>query len=393
MPGAAWRAFAAAAAAVAACALLGAAAPALAGHGGAIDGTAAALEERAVWIGDLRASDGGDPYAIAAQARAAGVRSVFIKAADGARSLAQFTPALVERLRALGLNVCAWQYVYGRHPAAEAAVGAAAVRDGAQCLIIDAESQYEGRYWAAQEYMYRLRSAIGYSYPLALASFPYVALHPAFPYSVFLGPGGAQFDLPQMYWRSIGSSIDAVFANTFVYNRIYGRTIIPVGQTYGAPTPSEVVRFRDLTVAYGAPGISWWDWAWTSASHMWSPLSALLTTPTHFDGPDALWPDLALGSRGDEVLWLQEHLARALPAQRLTGVFAAQTRADLEAFQARHGIPAGGRTNAATWRALLALEPVAVRWSAPGDGPPDRGGRLEMDAGSTSRPSRPMRSV
>ena len=280
----------------------------------AIFGTAAALEGRAIWIWDLRASAGGDPEAIGAQARAAGVRSVFIKAADGATRLRQFNATLVDRLQAQGIHVCAWQYAYGRHPAAEAAAAVAAARDGAECLIIDAESQYEGRYWAAQTYIADVRASLGYSYPLALASFPYVALHPAFPYSVFLGPGGAQFDLPQMYWQSIGRSMDAVFANTFVYNRIYGRTIIPVGQMFGTPSPGAVIRFRDLTVAYGAPGVSWWDWAWTSTEHLWDPLSALLSAPSHFHGPDMLWPALREGSRGDDVLWLQEHLARAIPS-------------------------------------------------------------------------------
>jgi peptidoglycan hydrolase-like protein with peptidoglycan-binding domain len=344
----------------------------------AFDGTAAAIENRAVWIWDLSRSDRGNATAIADQARAAGVRSVFIKAADGATRLTQFSPALVGELRSEGLYVCAWQYVYGARPAAEAAAAGAAVRDGAQCLIIDAENQYQGRYWAAQTYMRDLRAEVGYEYPLALASFPYVFLHPSFPYSVFLGPGGAQFDLPQMYWQSIGASIDAVFANTFVFNRIYGRTIIPVGETSGPPTPSEVIRFRDLTVAYGAPGVSWWDWAWTSAANMWEPLSALLTTPDHFDGPDALWPILSEGSRGDDVLWLQEHLARAIPWQRTTGLFAAQTLADLKAFQAQHGLTVTGRTDPATWEALLALAPVTIIWPPPGSHTPTRGSRAAV---------------
>jgi hypothetical protein len=356
-----------------------------------VNGTASALEGRAVWIWDLRRSAGGDPAAIAAGARAAGVRSVFIKAADGASRLAQFNPTVVGALRADGLDVCAWQYVYGVHPALEAAAGAAAVRDGAQCLIIDAESAYEGRYWAAQTYLDDVRSALGYAFPLALASFAYVSLHPAFPYSVFLGPGGAQFDLPQMYWQSIGVSIDSVFANTFVSNRIYRRTIVPVGEIYDSPTPSAVIRFRDLTVAYGAPGISWWDWAWATDTNMWGPLSALLTTPGHFRGPDTLWPDLHEGSHGDDVLWLQEHLARAIAAQRMTGFFAAQTRGDLEAFQRSRGLAQTGRTDGRTWAALLALAPVTVRWRAPGDGPLDRG-LLIGPSRSTRRRSRPISS-
>jgi len=332
---------------------------------GATSGTTASLENRAVWIWDLSRSDGGDPAAIAEQAHASGVGSVFIKAADGATPLRQFTPGLVATLRDDGLYVCAWVYAYGVHPALEARAALGAIDDGAQCLIIDAEAQYQGRYWAAQTYLRDIRAVVGEAYPLALASFPYVHDHPTFPYSVFLGPGGAQFDLPQMYWQSIGTSIDSVFAQTFVDNRIFGRTIIPVGQLFGAPTPSEVVRFRDLTVAYGAPGISWWDWAWTSQMHMWDSVDALLNTPGHFDGPDMLWPALREGYRGDEVLWLQEHLARDFPAQRITGLFAGQTLADLDAFQSQHGLAVTGETDGATWQALLELAPVTVDWPAP----------------------------
>ena len=66
----------------------------------------------------------------------------------------QFNPTLVRELHAGGLQVCAWQYVYGNHPIAEAYLGAEAVQDGADCLIIDAETEYEGKYVQAQTYMH-----------------------------------------------------------------------------------------------------------------------------------------------------------------------------------------------------------------------------------------------
>ena len=60
---------------------------------------------------------------------------------------------------------------------------------------------------------------------------------------------------------------------------------------------------------------------------------------------------------------MQEHLASAVPTQETTGTFGSQTSANLRAFQAAHGIPASGVTDAATWAALLALPPVAVDWT------------------------------
>jgi peptidoglycan hydrolase-like protein with peptidoglycan-binding domain len=238
------------------------------------------------------------------------------------------------------------------------------VANGADCLVIDAEAEYEGRYAAAQTYVADLRAAIGPSYPLALASFPYVSYHPSFPYSVFLGPNGAQFNAPQMYWKDIGVSVDTVYANTYIANRIYQRPIFPLGQTYGGVSSSDLLRFREEAVDYGATGWSLWDWQETPESG-WRTLAAPLA-PLSSVTPNTSYPELASGRRGDQVLWLQEHLASAVPSQETTGIFGSQTTANLRAFQGAHGIPESGVADAATWAALLALPPVAVDWTGSG---------------------------
>jgi len=321
---------------------------------------------RSMWIWYVDRSDGGDLSALAAQARAADVRTLIIKSSDGSSWWSQFSPTLVADLHRLGLRVCAWQYVYGSAPATEAALGAQAARDGADCLVIDAEAEYEGRYASAQAYLGDLRAAVGRHYAIGLASFPYVDYHPAFPYSVFLGPGGANFDMPQMYWDDIGASVDAVYAHTYAYNRLYQRPIYPLGQTYGDPTAAGVARFRAVAYAYGVPGISWFDFAWTSADALWGPIGDLLAPAVGFAGPTREVPVLAEGAAGDDVLWLQEHLAAAIPAQRTTGLFGGQTRADLIAYQRAHRLQVTGTADDPTWRSLLALRPVAVAWTAAG---------------------------
>ena len=100
---------------------------------------------------------GGTLSSIIATARRYGVSTLMIKSGDGPTMWSQFNPTLVSTLHANGLRVCAWQYVYGNHPLVEAQVGAQAVSDGADCLIIDAESEYEGKYVAAQSYITQLR--------------------------------------------------------------------------------------------------------------------------------------------------------------------------------------------------------------------------------------------
>ncbi len=327
--------------------------------------TGTAFEGQGMWIWYVSASDGGNLASIITQAHAADVTTVFVKSSDGSSNYwSQFSPELVAQLHAGGLKVCAWQFVYGTNPAGEANLGAEAVANGADCLVIDAEGEYEGRYGAAQTYITDLRAKIGPSYPLGLASFPYVYDHTSFPYSVFLGPNGAQFNAPQMYWRDIGNSVDTLYANTYIANRIYDRPIYPLGQTYSHPSGAELLRFREEAVDYGATGISWWDWQETPGSE-WTALAEPLAPLTSVT-PNPGYTELTQGNRGDPVLWMQEHLAAAIPAQATTGIFDATTAANLASFQSAHGISPTGKTEAATWQALLALPPVAVNWTGGG---------------------------
>jgi peptidoglycan hydrolase-like protein with peptidoglycan-binding domain len=327
--------------------------------------SASAFDGQGMWIWYVSRSSGGSVAAIVAQAHAGAVSTVFVKSSDGASNYwSQFSPQLVAELHANGLKVCAWQYVYGSNPVGEAALGARAVANGADCLVIDAEAEYEGRYAAAQSYIAELRAKIGPLYPLGLASFPYVSYHGAFPYSVFLGPGAAQYNAPQMYWKDIGVSVDTVYANTYIANRIYGRPIFPLGQTYGGVSSHDLLRFREEAVDYGATGVSFWDWQETPASG-WQTLAAPLA-PLSSVTPNGEYPEVHRGSKGDQVLWLQEHLASAAPAQETTGIFGAQTVTNLSAFQSAHGIPPNAVADPATWAALLALPPVAVSWTGGG---------------------------
>src|SRR4051812_7016391 len=213
-----------------------------------------------MWIWYLSRSSHGNLGAIAAKAHARGIETVLIKSGDGTTYWNQFTSSMAAGLHSRGLNVCAWQFIYGRKPGKEARVGAAAVDRGADCLVLDVEGQYEGRYPQASTFMSRLRSTVGAEYPIALASFPYTDYHPALPFSVFLGPGGAQYNVPQLYLKAIGTTVDNAFVHTWVWNRAYNRPILPLGQVYMNPKPGQIKRFRSLALAHGMQGVSWWDW-------------------------------------------------------------------------------------------------------------------------------------
>jgi hypothetical protein len=316
-----------------------------------------------MWIWYVDQSQGGSVPAILRTAHRHGIGTVYIKAGDGATRWDQFNGALVRALHHGGLKVCAWQFVYGDAPAAEARVGVAARRAGADCLVIDAEAEYEGKYAAADLYMSSLRAAVGANYPLSLAGFPYVDYHPAFPYSVFLGPGGATVNQPQMYWKDIGTSVREVFAHTYLYNRLWGRPIFPIGQTYGAPGLRPLRLFRRFSASYGAVP-SWWDWQETNARE-WGALGVRVGA-RKIPGfrPEVEYPLLRIGAKGDLVVWAQERLITAGDDVEVNGIFERRTRRAVRAFQEAHGLEADGRLGSETWAQLVNYTPFRVDWAA-----------------------------
>src|SRR3954447_26271571 len=326
------------------------------------DPSGTVFDGNGMWIWYVDKSDGGDLDAIAARANAAGVKTVFIKSGDGATYWSQFSPLIVGGLKQRGLNVCAWQFVYGKVPTNEADVGAQAVQSGAQCLVVDAESDYEGKYQQAKAYMTRLTSQLPPGFPIGLTSFPYVDYHPSLPYSVFFS-NGVGFNLPQVYWKDIGTTVDTAMQHTYVHNKIYGKPIFPLGQSYNDPPPEDMARFRQLAAAYGSSGLSWWSWQ-ASSDRGWQAVGALVQPLTGYQ-PSQDWPLLKHGSKGDQTLWMQEHLAAVDPTTPMSGTFDAATDTALRNFQAQRAIPVTGTTDAATWQALLAITPVAAKTSSP----------------------------
>ncbi len=322
------------------------------------------FDRQGMWIWYVDRSDGGSIPRIVARAARFGIGTLYIKAGDGGDTWSQFNTSLVEALHQGGLDVCAWQFVYGERPVAEARVGAAAVRRGADCLVIDAEGSYEGRYAAADRYVQALRARIGESFPLSLAGFPYVDYHPSFPYSVFFGPGGATYSQPQMYWKAIGTSVRTVYEHTYLFNRLWGHPIYPLGQTYESPGRKPILSFRRFAESYGGLPPSWWDWQETSARD-WSALGATTNGPLTGYRPIDSDPVLKRGSRGDLVVWAQEHLRSAGQTQvPVTGFYGGVTRAAVRAFQGAQGLPADGVVGTTTWQSLLDFEPVRTRWAA-----------------------------
>jgi len=357
------------------------------GPGGASDPAleATPFDRHGMWIWYVDRSEGGNIGRIIARARKAGIGTLYVKSGDAGSYWGQFNQGLVDALHRGGLDVCAWQFVYGQSPVAEARIGAGAVRRGADCLVIDAEAHYEGRYASADRYVRALRARIGAGFPLSLATFPYVDYHPSFPYSVFFGPGGATVNQPQMYWKAIETSVRSVYEHTYLFNRLWGHPIYPIGQTYANPSNAEVLRFRRFAASYGGQAPSWWSWQETRTA-TWGALGATNAGPLEGYRPIVSHPLLKRGSRGDLVVWAQEHLVGAGQTQLpVTGLFGKQTYSAVRSFQASRGLPADGAIGTTTWSALLEVEPVQPRWSAtPARGRRGAGARRVVPA---SRPA------
>ena len=309
-----------------------------------------ALDRNGMWIWYVSRSSGGSLSEIVHKARHYGIGTVIVKSGDGTDFWSQFSSTLIRTLHAGGLKVCGWQYVYGDHPKDEARVAAHGIAKGADCFVIDAESQYEGRYSAARKYVRKLRDLAGKHFPIALAGFPYVDYHPAFPYSVFLGPGGAQYNVPQAYWKAIGTSANAVLDHTYLWNLPYDRPIRPLGQVYDHPDRRQIMHFRKYVKAEGDHAESWWDWQ--EAGHPeWRAVSDPLSGFGH--RVVTSYVKVSEGMRGDIVYWAQLHLAAAGESLQADGDFGSHTKRAVKRFQGRIGLSRTGSIDSATWTALL----------------------------------------
>ena len=344
------------------------------------------FDRQGQWIWYVSKSHGGSIARIIAQAHRFDIGTLYIKAGDGPDGWSQFTPGLVDALHAGGLDVCSWTFVYGNSPVAEAKIAAQSVRDGADCYVIDAEGHYEGKYASADRFIRALRARIGDEFPVSLAAFPYVDYHPSFPYSVFFGPGGATYNQPQMYWRAIETTVRTVYEHTYFFNRLWDVPVYPLGQTYGGANRREIRLFRRFGASYGGLQPSWWDWQETTNAG-WRALGADNLGPVFGYRPVTTHPLLRRGSRGDLVVWAQEHLRSAGENVPVTGVFGKITRAAVRDFQKQAGLKPDGTIGTATWEALIRYDPVRWLWA---------GRRAKRDRGGTAPsrraipPSRPL---
>ena len=207
--------------------------------------------------------------------------------------------------------------------------------------------------------MTRLRKLVGGNYPMSLAGFPYVDYHPGFPYSVFLGPGGAQYNTPQMYWADIGTTVDAVYAHTFSstastpLDRSAGTGVQPPAPRPDQALPPDVALLRRgrrelVGLAVGDHRRVARAVAIGRAARGYPPTRHLAT--------------LGLNARGDLVVWAQEHLVPRGQRLAIDGGFGPATFRPGRELPERHRLPVGRARRPGDVEALLRYAPIRVRW-------------------------------
>jgi LysM repeat protein len=242
-----------------------------------------ALAGKWVWVWNWRRCDGGDPAKVAARLRAAGCRGALIKAHDGPRWFDQGRPwrEIAAALKAEGLAIGGWAYLYGRDPAGEARlVGETVSYGGADLFVLDVEAEFEGQPQAAEELCSRAREQVGPGYPLYYSSFAITRYHRSFPYAAF--DKHCRGAAPQVYWNAFRWPVAQAIRWTYDDYTAQGtppQRLFPVAGLYsgrGVPYPAttDVAAFAAEAARGGSPGISFWSHEHMS-DEMWDAVRAV----------------------------------------------------------------------------------------------------------------------
>lgn len=251
------------------------------------------LQGKGFMIWKIPSCEGGSPEAIAAVALAAGLTHVLIKIADGIypynvdrNTNIDLVPPVVAALKAKGIQVWGWHYVYGYNPLGEAQIAARRVKElGLEGYIIDAEGEFklEGRDAAARQYMSELRRGLPNT-PIALCSFRFPSYHPQFPWKEFLEK--SDYNMPQVYWQSANNPGEQLRRCVREFQALTPfRPIMPTGPVYRnygwEPTSQEIIEFLDTVRALNLSSTNFfaWDYGRTILQNLWNAIAAYPWSP------------------------------------------------------------------------------------------------------------------
>ena len=215
--------------------------------------------------------ENGDPESIALTAYNAGLKHVLIKIANGIYDYNYDTSTkkdliapVINALHQKNIEVWGWHYVFGNLPLEEAKAAIRQINrlplDG---YIIDAESEYKGKYTPCRIFMKELRNALP-DYPIALSSFRYPKYHMDLPWKDFLTY--CDINMPQVYWEQSHNPAYQLERCLSEFQTTIDpfRQIIPTGAAYcvggWCPSPNEIIEFMDKAISLKMPAVNFWSW-------------------------------------------------------------------------------------------------------------------------------------
>lgn len=245
------------------------------------------LTGKGFFIWKIKDCEQGNPDAIVNAAQAAGMSHVLIKIADGAfpynivrETKKDLIEPVASALKAAGISVWGWHYVYGEYPINEANIAVSQMKkfnlDG---YVIDAEWEYKepGKKNAASAYMKILRKNLG-DIPIALSSYRFPAYHPQLPWKTFLEY--CDLNMPQVYWEKAHNPEAQLVRTVKEFHALNpSRPVIPTGPTYRAgawvPNEKEINEFLHAAkkLNLSAANFFSWDECRPALNGLWNEIS------------------------------------------------------------------------------------------------------------------------
>lgn len=230
-----------------------------------------ALTGKGYFIWQIPYCEHGAVKTIANLAEQSGFTHILIKVADGAYSYNVYdgndlVPALVTALKARGIKVWGWHYIYGDYPKKEADKAIERINSlDLEGYALDVELEYkeDGKDAAATTFMKRLRNSLP-NLPVALCSYRYPSYHPKVPWKIFLE--SCDYNMPQVYWeQSHNPAAQLTRCVTEFQAMTPYRPIIPVGSAYirgaWAPTTADILEFMQTAQSLGLTAANFWEWS------------------------------------------------------------------------------------------------------------------------------------
>lgn len=249
-----------------------------------------------------------DAKTLVARAQQAGLGHVLIKIADGVQPFPlpsddptgakeALTKQSIEALKAAGIGVWGWSFVYGSNPNPQEQARRFVQRMqyfGLEGACINAEHMPNNQWTRenAQWFMDALINALasaGIGNPeLALSSYRLISSQPDFPFDVFLQY--CQIAMPPVYWiapnggdpmRSLQESFNEY------HTRYPTKNFVPTGAAYGEmqtiggssyyweARPDQITQFFNQAAALDFPAVNFWSWqhAWEKRT-LWDAVAA-----------------------------------------------------------------------------------------------------------------------